>query len=262
MPLFPWSKEHAQRKYIDLIKEASSKWANWDPTKPIQAGDFGTVNKKTGELMIEGNIYKHNDIATIANQHPLYEAPEVDQYQIHSYEVRGLDARADLSANIAGFQGVAFRSQWKFNKKRGAILWLHKPRLICVPDTFFPNSLQIPLLKGKSVVYQIFICPGFYMYLSNKSSEQVTVSLRANIPPAIPGVSINPALSLGWSAEGCSGVRQHAYRSDPVYTPLFCLKSIQRPLLRRDESGTGRDSVRYLRWEETDVPWDDLDEDG
>ncbi|SRR6266702_1120895 len=32
----PWAKENAQRKYIDLIKEASSKWANWDPPKRIQ----------------------------------------------------------------------------------------------------------------------------------------------------------------------------------------------------------------------------------
>ncbi len=32
----PWSKEHAQRKYIDLIKEASAKWANWDPPKRVQ----------------------------------------------------------------------------------------------------------------------------------------------------------------------------------------------------------------------------------
>ena len=30
------TKENAQRKYIDLIKEAAAKWANWDPPRNIR----------------------------------------------------------------------------------------------------------------------------------------------------------------------------------------------------------------------------------
>jgi hypothetical protein len=56
-----------------------------------QAGDFGTVNRKTGEFLVDGNIYTHQDIAPIAHQYPPLEAPETDQYQIHSYHVRGTD---------------------------------------------------------------------------------------------------------------------------------------------------------------------------
>ncbi len=29
------AKEIAQRKYINLIKEATEKWSNWDPPKTI-----------------------------------------------------------------------------------------------------------------------------------------------------------------------------------------------------------------------------------
>lgn len=29
------TKENAQRKYVDLIKEAAAKWANWDPARNI-----------------------------------------------------------------------------------------------------------------------------------------------------------------------------------------------------------------------------------
>lgn len=114
MPIsLPWVKENAQRKYIDLIKEVSSKWANWDPPKRVhvsfaslrfvatlnsrfytQAGDFGTVNRKTGEFLVDGNIYTHQDIAPIAQQYPPFEAPETDQYHIHSYHVRGTDVGA------------------------------------------------------------------------------------------------------------------------------------------------------------------------
>jgi len=64
------------------------------PNKKNQAGDFGTVNKKTGALIVEGNIYTHPDIAQIAHRfHPI-QAAEVDVYQINSYEVQGLDVNA------------------------------------------------------------------------------------------------------------------------------------------------------------------------
>lgn len=45
---------------------------------------------------------------------------------------------------------------------------MHKPRLICVPDGFFDEKFDLPLLKRKVVVEQVYNCPGFYMYLSNK----------------------------------------------------------------------------------------------
>ena len=63
-----------------------------------QPGDFGTVNKKTGELIVEGNIYTHPDIAQIASQHRPIRAAEVDHYHINSFEVRQLGVNADAGA--------------------------------------------------------------------------------------------------------------------------------------------------------------------
>ena len=93
---------------------------------------------------------------------------------------------------------------------------------------------------------------------------------------AEPGVAINPAVNIGWQADGCSGVRQQAYRPGAVYTPLFCLKSLRKHLLRRDGSSPARESyVPFsphsilcvfmccdLRWEDAEVPWNDLDDEG
>jgi hypothetical protein len=114
------SRENAQRKYIDLIKRAAAKCPNWDPPRNIrvstasppqplvsfsalsaclpQPGDFGTVNKKTGELIVEGNIYTHPDIAQIACQHRPIRAAEVDHYHINSFEVRQLGVNVDARA--------------------------------------------------------------------------------------------------------------------------------------------------------------------
>jgi hypothetical protein len=139
---------------------------------------------------------------------------------------------------------------------------MHKPRLTRVPDAFFQASLHIPVLKTKFVVYQVWNCPGFYMYLSNRcallsgplfsfiprihnmlfplASEQVTIGLRANVnTPASSGSDNRPSPPYSWFAEGTAGVRQHAYRADAVYTPLYCMRFIRKPLLRRDEKPQG-----------------------
>jgi hypothetical protein len=66
-----------------------------NPTRPNkQPGDFGAVDKRTGELVVEGNIYTHADIVGIASQYPPVLLPEVDHFSIHSYEVRGLSINA------------------------------------------------------------------------------------------------------------------------------------------------------------------------
>jgi hypothetical protein len=134
---------------------------------------------------------------------------------------------------------------------------MHQPRLTTVPDTFFGEARNIPILKNKSVVYQVFNCPGYYMYLSNKVSEQVAVGLRANLPS--PLSNINPALGEGWMAHGTTGIGQQGYQSSAIYTPLFSLRSLQKRLVRR---GGESDQVTSERWDETSVPWNRLDDDG
>jgi len=123
--------------------------------------------------------------------------------------------------------GIVFQGRWQFKNACGAILVMHRPRMTWVPDTFFNASLHLPILKGKSVVYQVWDCPGFCMYLSDRSNEQVTVSLRENITPSEAGIRFT------WSADGSSRNCQHSYRPDAVYTPLFCLRSIRKPFLKR-----------------------------
>lgn len=72
--------------------------------------------------------------------------------------------------DIPGGPGIIFKSRWQFNSRRGAILLMHEPRMTRVPDEFFsaPESLHLPVLKGKYVVYQVWNCPGYYMYLSSR----------------------------------------------------------------------------------------------
>ena len=72
--------------------------ARFDRSIAKQAGDFGTIDKKTGELMVEGNIYSHDDTKQIASKYPAVPEAETNQFAIHSYEVRGMDLNASAGA--------------------------------------------------------------------------------------------------------------------------------------------------------------------
>jgi hypothetical protein len=49
-----------------------------------------------------------------------------------------------------------------------------------VPDQFFTasDSLHLSVLKGKCVVYQVWTCPGYYMYLSSRCAYLLAPSYR------------------------------------------------------------------------------------
>jgi len=86
----------------------------------------------------------------------------------------------------------------------------------------------------------------------------VTIGLRPSVAtPASQGTSNQPTPAFSWFTEGTAGIRLHAYRADAVYTLLYGLKVVRRPLLRRGDKGQGPEG-----WYEADVPWGDLDEEG
>ncbi len=166
---------------------------------------------------------------------------------------------AVFSSGGAADERVIYKTRWQFNTKRGAILLMYRPRLIRVPDGFFAEKFNPAILKRKVVVEQVYNCPGFYMYLSNKgghcpilrslhcsvpddgqmltctylplASEQVSVTLGKGTFP-VTGASTEQVLTVGWSTDGSIGVYQHAFREDAVYTPLIRLKPLGRRLWR------------------------------
>ena len=70
----------------------------FDQLPKNQAGDFGTMDKITGELFVEGNIYTHQDIANTAMKYPASGCTEDDLVEIHSNEVLPLDVKTEARA--------------------------------------------------------------------------------------------------------------------------------------------------------------------
>ena len=73
-------------------------------------------------------------------------------------------------------QNIVFHVGFTVNTNSGAILVMHKPRMIYIPDAFFmaSSSKDISILKGKVVVHQTWECPGFSMYYFSGKREYHT----------------------------------------------------------------------------------------
>jgi hypothetical protein len=46
-----------------------------------------------------------------------------------------------------------------------------------------------------------------------------------------PNVNSSPSMTFHWVSEGHLGLPMHGYEPDGVYTPLFCMRSLRKPLL-------------------------------
>ncbi|KAH0831047.1 hypothetical protein J3R83DRAFT_13556 [Lanmaoa asiatica] len=185
-----------QRKYIDLIHQASSKWVNWDPPIQIQVGAYGTVDKETGDLRVEGNIYdpefqreldNHGVNLNLAN-YPPQEGPVEDDFVVSSRGAKHQDMNADKAVcvvvlyhnivwlstynrrGVASIANACVKGQWLFERgKRDAVLIMHSPRQIFLPpDVILEPLYKVDKLIDKWLVTSIHVCPAYSMYLSDK----------------------------------------------------------------------------------------------
>ncbi|EKM60607.1 uncharacterized protein PHACADRAFT_246648 [Phanerochaete carnosa HHB-10118-sp] len=264
--MFEWFKRpEASRKYVDLIREASSKWANWDPPKIIQAGDFGYVDKATGLFERAGNIYSHPETAKMAAKYSVSVGPPEDIVVFHSFYAREVKGGANVNAGTGSNANVRFAAEIKFENHRAAVLVMHNPRMSVVPDELYQETLDDASLKAffqdkkLLLVMESFVCDGYFMYLSSKKAESVHVSLNADV---IPG-GLSAGANASWATEGGSGTFRRGYRKaeEDTFTPLYRLKAIQPPPRKRRES-PDPNAVEGDRWDDVDVPWDALDSDG
>lgn len=249
--MVPLSSTRACRKYTDLINISSAKYVNWDPLRRIEVGDFGQIDPETGQFVYEGNIYRDETLASTAKNYPPEVHDPVDEFKIDSSIFTCMSA----SPNFGELSDIIYKRQWQFRDDRGAFLVLHRARKISIPSSFLDMALKAenPLLeiRTKNVITNVWSCPSFAMYLSNKSGEHVKIALRA--PNAGSGHE------TGWYAEGNTGVYQFGSLPNEDYRPLYHLQKIRKRNIRPRRDG--RDPNEII-WASTDVPWGDLDDDG
>ncbi|KAH7925720.1 hypothetical protein BV22DRAFT_1064371 [Leucogyrophana mollusca] len=265
----------ASRKYVDLIRQTTAKWANWDPAIPVRVGNYGEINTETGELDVEGNIYDENFKKIFKQYHPDMDLdehkPKVDKpdedFVVSSVGVRRRDLTAGPEFGMAGIANVSLKGEWQFaTGRRGALLIMHKPRQTYLPPGEVLEPLyKVPELKDKYIVTSAFSCPAYFIYLSDKSGEKVALALVANGPiPSAPGVTAGGELGLDWWTDTQASFVRKACSKNGEYsfTPLYALKR-KLPTIRRlfrDSPIPPPSGDDY--WVDVNQPWEPLDEDG
>ncbi|KAH9971926.1 hypothetical protein BGW80DRAFT_1317249 [Lactifluus volemus] len=245
----PITQARACRKYVDLIQGISGKCPNWNPLKRIEVGDFGQFDRETGQFICEGNIYRDEHLASLMKDYP----PQVDEPEYEHRIDTNFTARMSTLPNFGDLSDIVYKSQWKFKDARAAFLVMYRARKISIPRAFLDITLTSGPreVRGKNIVTSVWWCPAFAMYMSNQTNEHVRIALRA--PNAGSGQE------TGWYAEGNVGIYQFGSLPNEGYLPLFHLQNIRKrnPRPRRD----GRPPDEKI-WASTDVPWDELDDDG
>ncbi|OAX37728.1 hypothetical protein K503DRAFT_801028 [Rhizopogon vinicolor AM-OR11-026] len=263
--------KYASRKFIDLIQGATSKWANWDPPAPIVVGDYGMIDKETGEFHAQGNIYNVGSSIDFPRDDPALQ-PQVqdrgdDEFIAKSWGVTSKTVKATPEANLLGIGNASLNFDLEFdNNKRAAVLIMYKPRY-----THLPNDERITKLlstspdelKGKYIVTQVISCAAYMMYLSDTKKEKFSVSLSSNASVA-PAVDVGGEFSFNLSSEAFSGIFRKGGDPKANYRPLYRLqkpppKFWERLLGRRGEV---HDDDMVEKWHDVDPSWDPLDEQG
>lgn len=257
------ARGNAARKFVDLIRQSTAKWANWDPPIPIQVGAYGRLNTETGELDIEGNIYdpefqvyldKVDGKLKLAD-FPAETGAVEDDFIVCTMGVRQNDLKVDGEIGIPGFGQASIKGEWQFQRgKRGALLIMHNPRQEYVPRGKILEALyKVPELKDMHIVNCIFKCPAYTIYLSDKSGEKISLALTPSGSPNEP--------QQWWSDTNASLLRKGQHK-DYMFTPLYGLKR-KLPLIRRlmrDSPIPDPEGDDF--WADVHVPWEPLNEDG
>jgi hypothetical protein len=246
----PLSQLKACRKYVDLINQISGKWVNWDPLRLIEVGDFGEIDKETGQFIREGNIYRDEPLASIAKDYPPVVYDPIPEFRVDS----GFTPRVYTPPDFGNLSNIVYKCQWQFKNERAAFIVLHRARKISVPNAFLDMTLKdesIREIRGKNVVTNVWSSPAFAMYLSNKSSERVKIALRT--------ANAESGKEIGWYAEGNVGVYQFGSLPTEGYQPLYQLQRIQ--LRKKQPRRDGRPPDEMF-WGVPDSPWKKLDGEG
>lgn len=151
------------------------------------------------------------------------------------------------SSGFAGLATASISGQWQFEQgRRDALLIMHCPRIRFIPPNAILEKLyDVPKLRGKWLVTNVYVCPAFSMYLSNKckpwpcvrmscdntrwftAGERVSLALTGQVPlPAALGVSAGAEGSLGWWSDTQADLLRKACdkAGNYCYTPLYSLK--------------------------------------
>ncbi|EJD00261.1 uncharacterized protein FOMMEDRAFT_170227 [Fomitiporia mediterranea MF3/22] len=258
---------HESRLYIDLIKFPSGEqYANWDPSNPIEAGDYGGINYESGKFEKQGNLYRDDSIAEITTKYPPIHGSETKDMQYYSLGTDIINPKTQFDPDIFGKSKPLVGGQWHFSKRRGAVLLIHKAKTTTVPGVLLEELKECEWVKGKCIVTHVHKSPAYAMYLSDKKEGNVSIALCPGpFSPNDTSSDKSGGEKPKWIAEGisASGSYRSASSDESNLIPLFRLKVVEKQGGKRRQSPDPINDEK-LHYYDAKAPWWNrgLDSDG
>jgi len=234
------------RLFVELLRSLSGDYATWYPSQKVEVGDYGVLNRHSGEFVKEGSIYDpaFEPDLKILETYPPEEGPAQDHRVLTSKGAQersfGDDPMWELPVD-----NFELRHHWKFPKGRGAILVMHRPKRTQIPSlgTLLPKLRVVEQLWEKAIITSGFSTPRYAMLLT----EQHTKGAEAGIAlvPAVKDISDVDDSALHWVVHSSSGVwKTDSHDQGGPFYPLYTLKTPKSPsFLKRLEGFRTLDQV-------------------
>ncbi|KAG2106207.1 uncharacterized protein F5147DRAFT_701415 [Suillus discolor] len=234
-----FTQSNAQRKFMDLIFERTTKYPNWDPPAEITVGSFGKIDKVTGNFIPKGSIYS-NDFQTLLRR-------------------VGIDPESE---GVPGIATATIKGTWQFRRgTTGALLIMNKPRIKTITPDVLGKLSSIEFLKSVHLVTKVFYCPAYTLYLSDKSGENINIALLSSVPVVAPLGTVGATAGVKWWSDAQAGLTRSGSMPDHCFTPLYELKHPRYSRASRRSSISPERTGEDL-WVTPHLPWASLDEDG
>ncbi|KAJ7138021.1 hypothetical protein C8R44DRAFT_340369 [Mycena epipterygia] len=190
----------SERTYVDLLFQASRKYASWDPEVVVKVGDWGRITRgkrglafwrRNGTFLKEGK----NFLDGKAEKYDIPEPIEYDGGDVAEGETWVVSQNAeqvDLSASVGGiFPAIMqcnVKGAFKFSSGRGAILAMQNDRISLIdPPGALRRLLEDPSMRGMVVVSEIHCCSSYARMLTAQAGS--TIALGLSVEPPVSGVA-------------------------------------------------------------------------
>ncbi|PSR74590.1 hypothetical protein PHLCEN_2v9767 [Hermanssonia centrifuga] len=253
------------RLFIELIRKASGdSYPSWAPPRDIKVGDYGAVNRETGEFEPEGSIYDDEFAPEleIKKNHPIEPCWTDDKYVITSRGCKGLTFDADVNTRFPELVRSDITGRWEFQRGQGAILMMFRPQesRIKGQGTLLPKLQHKTPLSDKALVTSVYSCPMYALLLASEKDVKADAAIGLSLAN-VGGASVRGT----WHCYSSSGVwRTGGQNGDATFRPLYRLRTpktknfLEKLFDRRGASVPEGENT----FQPYHPPWGQLDEGG
>ncbi|KAJ7834406.1 hypothetical protein B0H13DRAFT_1914112 [Mycena leptocephala] len=219
--------KHPSRKLTDLIYRSTAKFASWNPPPELEessaVGDFGVIDKDSGEFIKEGCIW---DIITYAvEDRPIQASSPEEMLEV---VLSGVSKQSLEKSPLGGSEGIekaVVNQYWDFGSKLAAVIILYQPQSFYLyPKSVIENFKKLPQLKNKAIVTEVVKCQAYAFCFSEESVVAGKLALKL-VPSEHADADGKP--NYKWLTDMSAGLECYATTAASPFCALYSLKEIE-----------------------------------